>query len=172
MRDAGHNVTIFEASSRVGGRIQTYRDLGNGWQAELGAMRVPKQHRFTLEGSKKYNLTLADFNNDPFRRYMHDDNLDASPDPKELKFFIDQFNVHPKDKKLKYAKIIQKALQKPLKDFHRLSWSQLKAKYDKYSFRQWLSQKARLSPDTIDYVSIFYNIENFLDSALIGQVSH
>ncbi len=25
LKDAGHNVTIFEASDRVGGRIQTYR---------------------------------------------------------------------------------------------------------------------------------------------------
>ena len=42
---AGHRVKVLEASSRVGGRIQTYRDLANGWQAELGAMRVPTFHR-------------------------------------------------------------------------------------------------------------------------------
>ena len=30
LKDRGHNVTILEASDRVGGRIQTYRDLAVG----------------------------------------------------------------------------------------------------------------------------------------------
>ena len=67
LTDAGHQVKILEASDRVGGRIQTYRDIGHGWQAELGAMRIPQQHRFTLNLAEKYNLTMAKFNNDPFR---------------------------------------------------------------------------------------------------------
>ena len=71
LKSAGHQVTIYEASNRVGGRIQTYRDLANGWQAELGPMRVPKQHKFTLNAAKKYNLTMAKFNNEPFRKYFH-----------------------------------------------------------------------------------------------------
>ena len=31
-----------EASDRVGGRIHTY--YGNGWYADLGAMRFPRDH--------------------------------------------------------------------------------------------------------------------------------
>ena len=167
LKDAGHNVTIYEASQRVGGRIQTYRDLANGWQAELGPMRVPQQHKFTLGGAKKYNLTLAKFNNDPFRRYFHNQTVGPNPGPKELQFLLNEFNVHEKDRHLRAGKILQKALKKPMDDFKRLSWNELKEKYDKYSFRHWLSQKANLTSDAIDYIGTFYNLEAFLDAGLI-----
>lgn len=38
-------VTIVEASGRVGGRVETYRNEKDGWYAELGAMRIPSFHR-------------------------------------------------------------------------------------------------------------------------------
>ena len=38
-------VTILEASGRVGGRVETYRDEKDGWYAELGAMRIPDSHK-------------------------------------------------------------------------------------------------------------------------------
>ncbi|KAI2656219.1 L-amino-acid oxidase [Labeo rohita] len=41
LEDAGHKVTIIEASDRIGGRILTHRDKKEGWYAELGAMRIP-----------------------------------------------------------------------------------------------------------------------------------
>lgn len=42
----GHDVEIFEASARLGGRAWTHR-FGNGEYHELGAMRVPESHEFT-----------------------------------------------------------------------------------------------------------------------------
>ena len=38
-----HRVTILEAKHRVGGRVFT--KYGDGWYADLGAMRFPPQHR-------------------------------------------------------------------------------------------------------------------------------
>ena len=93
-----------EASDRVGGRVQTYRDLANGWQAELGAMRIPKTHEFTLGYAKRHNLTLEKFNNAPWRYNMHERTLKPDYDVEDLNFFKNEFNIHPKDRHHKAGK--------------------------------------------------------------------
>lgn len=40
-----NKVTILEASGRVGGRVETYRNEKEGWYAEMGAMRIPSFHQ-------------------------------------------------------------------------------------------------------------------------------
>ena len=67
------------------------------------------------------------------------------------------------------GKIIFNALKEPLRDFKSDSWEQILKKYDKYSLRSWLSgnEGGNLTADTIDYIGVFYNIEAFLDNALV-----
>ena len=104
--DEGHNVKVLEASDRVGGRVQTYRDLANGWQAELGAMRIPKTHKFTLGYANRHNLTLKKFNNAKLRYNIHERNLKPDYDLEDLNFFKNEFNVHTKDRHQKAGKMI------------------------------------------------------------------
>uniref|UniRef100_A0A8D2M6Y3 Amine oxidase domain-containing protein n=1 Tax=Zonotrichia albicollis TaxID=44394 RepID=A0A8D2M6Y3_ZONAL len=61
LRDAGHEVTILERSSWVGGRIRTYRPEGQDWYVELGAMRLPGKHRLVREFIRQFNLKLNPF---------------------------------------------------------------------------------------------------------------
>lgn len=42
---SGSKVTVFEASGRVGGRVESFRNQQEVWYADLGAMRIPRSHR-------------------------------------------------------------------------------------------------------------------------------
>ena len=60
---AGFDVTLIEASKRVGGRIKTLREgFSSGLYAEAGAMRIPESHQLTrFLCEDVFGLELAEF---------------------------------------------------------------------------------------------------------------
>ncbi len=54
-------MTILEASNRVGGRIQTYRDLDSNLETEFGPVWIPEEHLFTRELIQYFKLSLKPF---------------------------------------------------------------------------------------------------------------
>ena len=59
---SGHDVTVLEAQTRPGGRVQTLRDpFDDGLFAEAGASRIPTSHDLTLGYARKFGLTLIPF---------------------------------------------------------------------------------------------------------------
>src|ERR1043166_6763064 len=59
LSQAGHDVTILEARTRPGGRVQTLREpFSDGLYAEAGAARIPDNHDLTLKYVKLFNIPL------------------------------------------------------------------------------------------------------------------
>lgn len=61
LEQRGHEVTILEAeTSHIGGRARTHR-FENGQYGELGAMRVPANHKLTRNYINRFGLSLRNF---------------------------------------------------------------------------------------------------------------
>lgn len=61
LKQKGFSSTVYEASSRIGGRIFTSRDLvGNGLHTELGGEFIDSIHKDMLTLAKTFNLELID----------------------------------------------------------------------------------------------------------------
>lgn len=61
LEQKGHTVTILEAEPKhIGGRVRTHR-FADGHHAELGAMRIPKQHDLTRHYIKTFGLRVRPF---------------------------------------------------------------------------------------------------------------
>lgn len=58
----GHDVLIFEAQNRIGGRVLTLREsFAENLYAEAGAARIPFDHNLTQKYIKEFNLPLTAF---------------------------------------------------------------------------------------------------------------
>lgn len=59
LTQAGHDVTVLEAQTRPGGRVQTLREpFSDGLYAEVGAIHFPDSHEFTLKYVTLFDLPL------------------------------------------------------------------------------------------------------------------
>jgi len=62
LKNLGHQVKVFESNDRIGGRVYTHR-FEDGITAELGAMRIPKEHDATLHYVDTFGLKKRAFVN-------------------------------------------------------------------------------------------------------------
>ena len=66
LANAGHDVTIFEARARPGGRILTLREpFADGLYAEAGAMTISSSHALTLRYARLFELPLVEVKDAP-----------------------------------------------------------------------------------------------------------
>ncbi|NUK07191.1 FAD-dependent oxidoreductase [Streptomyces lunaelactis] len=70
----GHEVSVFEASDRTGGRVYTHRFMEAGQEVaygELGAMRIPEDHQLVFDYLKELGLERRGFVSENAKTYLH-----------------------------------------------------------------------------------------------------
>lgn len=180
LAQAGHHVTIYEASQRIGGRIYTVREpFTHGFYGEAGAMRLPSFYDLTLQYIKKFGLPINPFINvdQGGQGYIYVNGVKIRQGEYKSSKGLG-YPLLDVEEDLTAVQLLTNALQQistyvgteSLDQYQTDRWRQVIEKYGEYTVREFLKETTFYSEGAIEMIEVLQDLESRQDQSLIQQI--
>ncbi|XP_033953773.1 L-amino-acid oxidase-like [Pseudochaenichthys georgianus] len=170
LEDAGHMVTIIEASNRIGGRVETFRNNREGWYAEIGAMRIPSFHKILLSFVSKLQISLNPFIQDDINTYYLINGVLQKTTAVENNPGVLNYSLNESERGKSAAQLFSETLWKVEHDLNAIGCSAMLDKYDSYTTKEYLVKEGNLSPGALRMIGDILNESSLFYTSLIEML--
>jgi monoamine oxidase len=181
---AGHKVTIYEGSTRVGGRVLTIRKpFSHGFMGEAGAMRLVSSYQLVYKYIKKFKLKTFPFiNHDECKKELiFVNNVKVTREEYENNPNILRFKTVGYERGKTAQTLWTDALApilnmltpsaNPKKNKDTVAnWAKIVERYGNQSVRYYLKEEAMLSEGAIEMIEVMLDLESRSNLSLIQQI--